>query len=151
MPRTAPISARTVANLLESASRAAGMSLDIEIHPADLQKQLVKFARSDLRLAGREGSCIIAQTRVGNVQLPPWARTVEEIASEFPEVEVAYQHIDAAMIHLVTDPGRGNSARFGRLLGAQGFDLHAERCPMNDEDLPPHRGRMLHFRRGDDA
>lgn len=55
--------------LLESASAAAGVSLDIAIHPADLQRQLVKFARSDLRFAAREGSCIVAQTRVGNVQL----------------------------------------------------------------------------------
>lgn len=70
MPRIAPVSARTAAaNLLESASRAAGMSLDIGIHPADLQRQLVKFARSDLKFAGREGSCMIAGTRVGNVQL----------------------------------------------------------------------------------
>lgn len=48
---------------------------------------------------------------------------------------------------LITDPGRGNSARFGRLLAAQGFEVNAERCPMNDDDPPPHRGRMLHFRR----
>ncbi len=27
-------------------------------------------------------------------------------AAEFPDVEVAYQHIDAATIHMVTDPGR---------------------------------------------
>ena len=49
---------------------------------------------------------------------------------------------------MVTDPGRGNSARFGRLLEAQGFRMEAERCPMDDADPPPHRGRMLHFRRG---
>ena len=49
---------------------------------------------------------------------------------------------------MVTDPGRGNSTRFGRLLEVQGFHVEAERCPMDDADLPPHRGRMLHFRRG---
>ncbi len=48
---------------------------------------------------------------------------------------------------LFTDPGRGNSTRFSRLLAARGFDLDEERCPMNDADLPPHRGRMLHYRR----
>jgi predicted nicotinamide N-methyase len=48
---------------------------------------------------------------------------------------------------LVTDPGRGNSARFGRLLATQGFAMESERCPMDDGDPPPHRGRMLHFRR----
>lgn len=52
---------------------------------------------------------------------------------------------------LVTDPGRGNSARFGRLLATQGFDMDTEHCPMDDADPPPHRGRMLHFRRRLDA
>ena len=52
---------------------------------------------------------------------------------------------------LVTDPGRGNSARFSRLLGEQGFAMAEERCPMDDADLPPHRGRLLHFRRGSHA
>jgi 3-isopropylmalate dehydrogenase len=35
-----------------------------------------------------------------------WRRTVEEVAAEFPEVETAYQHVDAATIFMVTDPGR---------------------------------------------
>lgn len=42
---------------------------------------------------------------------------------------------------------RGRRARFGRLLAAQGFDVNAERCPMSDNDPPPHRGCMQHFRR----
>ncbi len=35
-----------------------------------------------------------------------WRRTVEEVGSEFPDVETAYQHVDAATIFLATDPGR---------------------------------------------
>jgi 3-isopropylmalate dehydrogenase len=35
-----------------------------------------------------------------------WSRIVAEVGTEFPDVEVAYQHIDAATIHMVTDPGR---------------------------------------------
>ena len=35
-----------------------------------------------------------------------WQRTVNEVAAEFPEVEVDYQHIDAATIYMVTDPAR---------------------------------------------
>ena len=35
-----------------------------------------------------------------------WSRVVAEVGEEFPDVEVAYQHVDAATIHLVTDPGR---------------------------------------------
>ena len=35
-----------------------------------------------------------------------WRRTVEEVGTEFPDVETAYQHVDAATIFMVTDPGR---------------------------------------------
>ncbi len=35
-----------------------------------------------------------------------WRRVVEEVGQEFPDVETAYQHVDAATIFLVTDPGR---------------------------------------------
>ena len=33
-----------------------------------------------------------------------WRRTVESIAPEFPDVEVTYQHTDAAMIYMVAKP-----------------------------------------------
>ncbi|SDS15996.1 3-isopropylmalate dehydrogenase [Corynebacterium timonense] len=35
-----------------------------------------------------------------------WQRTVDEVAREFPDVEVDYNHIDAATIYMVTDPQR---------------------------------------------
>jgi len=35
-----------------------------------------------------------------------WRRTVEEVGQDFPEVQTAYQHVDAATIFLTTDPGR---------------------------------------------
>ena len=35
-----------------------------------------------------------------------WQRTVDEVAPEFPDVEVDYNHIDAATIYMVTDPSR---------------------------------------------
>ncbi|OFL23139.1 3-isopropylmalate dehydrogenase [Corynebacterium sp. HMSC062A03] len=35
-----------------------------------------------------------------------WQRTVDEVAKEFPEVSVDYNHIDAATIYMVTDPAR---------------------------------------------
>ena len=35
-----------------------------------------------------------------------WRRTVDEVGAEFPDVATAYQHVDAATIFLVTDPGR---------------------------------------------
>jgi 3-isopropylmalate dehydrogenase len=35
-----------------------------------------------------------------------WDRVFKLVAAEYPEVDTAYHHIDAAMIHLVEDPGR---------------------------------------------
>ncbi|MEO7754703.1 MAG: 3-isopropylmalate dehydrogenase [Terracoccus sp.] len=35
-----------------------------------------------------------------------WRRTVDEVGAEFPDVTIAYQHVDAATIFMVTDPGR---------------------------------------------
>ncbi|WP_007024736.1 3-isopropylmalate dehydrogenase [Saccharomonospora iraqiensis] len=35
-----------------------------------------------------------------------WSRIVEEESLRHPDVTVAYSHVDAATIHLVTDPGR---------------------------------------------
>lgn len=35
-----------------------------------------------------------------------WHRTVEEVSAEYPQVEVDYNHIDAATIYMVTDPSR---------------------------------------------
>ena len=35
-----------------------------------------------------------------------WRRTVDEVGAEFPDVSTAYQHVDAATIFMVTDPGR---------------------------------------------
>ena len=35
-----------------------------------------------------------------------WERTVNEVAEEYPEVSVNYQHIDAATIYMVTDPSQ---------------------------------------------
>lgn len=35
-----------------------------------------------------------------------WERTVAEVATEYPEVTVEYNHIDAATIYMVTDPQR---------------------------------------------
>jgi 3-isopropylmalate dehydrogenase len=35
-----------------------------------------------------------------------WTRMMYSVAAEYPEVTVAYNHVDAATIYLVTDPGR---------------------------------------------
>ncbi|KAF0835927.1 3-isopropylmalate dehydrogenase [Nocardia caishijiensis] len=54
-----------------------------------------------------------------------WQRTVDEVATEFPEVRTAYQHIDAATIHMVNDPGRFDVIVTDNLFGDIITDLAA--------------------------
>jgi 3-isopropylmalate dehydrogenase len=57
-----------------------------------------------------------------------WWRTVQKVASEYPDVEIAYQHVDAATIHLVTDPGRFDVIVTDNLFGDIITDLAAAVC-----------------------
>ncbi len=61
------------------------------------------FARAAAR---RKHLTLVHKTNVLAFAGRLWARIVDEVGTEFPDVEVAYQHIDAATIHMVTDPGR---------------------------------------------
>ncbi|WP_193043994.1 3-isopropylmalate dehydrogenase [Mycolicibacterium baixiangningiae] len=57
-----------------------------------------------------------------------WWRTVQELAAEYPDVDIAYQHVDAAMIHIVTDPGRFDVIVTDNLFGDIVTDLAAAVC-----------------------
>jgi 3-isopropylmalate dehydrogenase len=61
------------------------------------------FARAAKR---RKHLTLVHKTNVLAFAGKLWSRIVAEVGAEFPDVEVAYQHIDAATIHMVTDPGR---------------------------------------------
>jgi 3-isopropylmalate dehydrogenase len=54
-----------------------------------------------------------------------WRRTVEAVGEEYPEVAVDYAHVDAAMIHLVTDPSRFDVVVTDNLFGDIVTDLAA--------------------------
>ncbi|WP_207841136.1 3-isopropylmalate dehydrogenase [Williamsia soli] len=61
------------------------------------------FARAQNR---RKHLTLIHKTNVLTFAGSLWKRAVDEVAIEYPDVEVAYNHIDAATIYMVTDPGR---------------------------------------------
>jgi predicted nicotinamide N-methyase len=61
--------------------------------------------------------------------------------------DVIRRHAKPRTEVVITDPGRGNSASFSRLLGLQGFDFKSTRCRMNDADVEPFRGQLLHYSR----
>ena len=54
-----------------------------------------------------------------------WQRTVAAVAKEYPHVQVGYEHIDAATIHLVNDPGRFDVIVTDNLFGDIITDLAA--------------------------
>lgn len=54
-----------------------------------------------------------------------WSRVVEEVSMDYPEVTVAYSHMDAAMIYLVNDPGRFDVVVTDNLFGDIFTDLAA--------------------------
>jgi 3-isopropylmalate dehydrogenase len=54
-----------------------------------------------------------------------WSRVVEEVSMEYQDVAVAYCHMDAAMIYLVTDPGRFDVVVTDNLFGDIFTDLAA--------------------------
>ncbi|MBV8348387.1 MAG: 3-isopropylmalate dehydrogenase [Mycolicibacterium sp.] len=63
-------------------------------------------------------------TYAGNL----WWRTVQEVGREYPEVQVAYLHVDAATIFLVTDPARFDVIVTDNLFGDIITDLAAAVC-----------------------
>jgi 3-isopropylmalate dehydrogenase len=62
------------------------------------------FARASAR--PRRHLTLVHKTNVLTHAGSLWSRVVEEVSLQHPDVTVAYQHVDAATIHLVTDPGR---------------------------------------------
>ena len=61
------------------------------------------FARAQAR---RKHLTLVHKTNVLVYAGGLWQRTVNEVAQEFPDVTVEYNHIDAATIYMVTDPSR---------------------------------------------
>jgi 3-isopropylmalate dehydrogenase len=83
------------------------------------------FARAQSR---RKHLTLVHKTNVLTFAGGLWSRVVGEVGNEFPDVEVAYQHIDAATIHMVTDPGRFDVIVTDNLFGDIITDLAAAVC-----------------------
>ena len=83
------------------------------------------FARAQAR---RKHLTLVHKTNVLTFAGGLWSRVVNEVGAEYPDVEVAYQHIDAATIHMVTDPGRFDVIVTDNLFGDIITDLAAAVC-----------------------
>jgi 3-isopropylmalate dehydrogenase len=69
-------------------------------------ERCVRFAFELARARRRHHLTLVHKTNVLTFAGDLWQRTFDEVATDFPDVETAYQHVDAACIHFVQDPGR---------------------------------------------
>jgi predicted nicotinamide N-methyase len=53
---------------------------------------------------------------------------------------------DAGQV-LIADPGRGNSGGFATGMRGLGYEMTEVRCAFGEGEVPPHRGRLLSWRR----
>ena len=83
------------------------------------------FERARLR---RKHLTLVHKTNVLTFAGKLWSRIVAEVGEDYPDVEVAYQHVDAATIFLVTDPGRFDVIVTDNLFGDIVTDLAAAVC-----------------------
>jgi 3-isopropylmalate dehydrogenase len=82
------------------------IATEVSINTAFGVERVVRYAFERALLRPRRHLTLIHKTNVLTYAGSLWSRTVEEIAVEFPDVTVAYQHVDAASMFFITDPGR---------------------------------------------
>lgn len=68
-------------------------------------ERCVRFA-FELARTRRNHVTLVHKTNVLTFAGDLWQRTFNEVAAEYPEVETAYNHVDAACIYMVQDPAR---------------------------------------------
>ncbi|HEX7135261.1 MAG TPA: 3-isopropylmalate dehydrogenase [Iamia sp.] len=68
-------------------------------------ERCVRYA-FDLAMTRRKHLTLVHKTNVLTFSGDLWQRTFDEVAAEYPEVTTAYNHVDAACIYFVQDPGR---------------------------------------------
>jgi 3-isopropylmalate dehydrogenase len=86
---------------------------------------VVRYAFDRAMARPRKHLTLVHKTNVLTFAGALWSRTVEEVAAEYPEVTVAYQHVDAASMFFVSDPGRFDVVVTDNLFGDIVTDIAA--------------------------
>jgi 3-isopropylmalate dehydrogenase len=82
------------------------VATEVSLNTAFGVERVVRYAFERAVARPRKHLTLIHKTNVLTHAGGLWSRTVEDVAAEFPEVTVAYQHVDAASMFFITDPGR---------------------------------------------
>ncbi|HET8929585.1 MAG TPA: 3-isopropylmalate dehydrogenase [Acidimicrobiales bacterium] len=69
-------------------------------------ERCIRYAFELARTRPAKHLTLVHKTNVLTFAGDLWQRTFDEVAAEYPDIETAYNHVDAACIHFVTDPGR---------------------------------------------
>lgn len=69
-------------------------------------ERCIRYAFELARSRTRKHLTLVHKTNVLTFSGDLWDRTFQEVSSEYPDVETAYNHIDAACIYFVEDPTR---------------------------------------------
>jgi len=69
-------------------------------------ERCVRFAFDLANRRFRKHLTLVHKTNVLSFSGDLWQRAFNEVATDFPKVETAYNHVDAACIYFVEDPGR---------------------------------------------
>ncbi len=101
------------------------VATEVSLNTAFGVERLVRYAFERAVARPRRHLTLIHKTNVLTYAGGLWSRTVEELAAEFPEVTVAYQHVDAASMFFITDPGRYDVIVTDNLFGDLVSDIAA--------------------------
>ncbi|MEI4272812.1 3-isopropylmalate dehydrogenase [Klenkia sp. LSe6-5] len=82
------------------------LATEVSLNTAFGVERVVRYAFEKAVTRPRKHLTLVHKTNVLTHAGSLWSRTVEEVSTEFPEISVAYQHVDAASMFFVTDPGR---------------------------------------------
>jgi 3-isopropylmalate dehydrogenase len=82
------------------------IATEVSLNTAFGVERVVRYAFERAAARPRRHLTLIHKTNVLTHAGSLWSRTVEDVSSEFPEVTVAYQHVDAAAMFFITDPSR---------------------------------------------
>jgi 3-isopropylmalate dehydrogenase len=103
------------------------IATEVSVNTAFGVRRVVQYA-FERALQRRKHLTLVHKTNVLNFSGKLWSRIVAEVGEEYPDVEVTYQHIDAATIFMVTDPGRFDVIVTDNLFGDIITDLAAAVC-----------------------
>src|SRR6516162_1296865 len=69
-------------------------------------ERCIRYSFELARSRERKHLTLVHKTNVLTFAGDLWQRTFDEVAATFPDVDTAYNHVDAACIYFVRDPGR---------------------------------------------